>query len=326
MVYLAILIGSKMSILSDIWDGATGLVLDPIKDVVGSIGDFLSPFTGLISGGMEYGGAANANASNEAINARTLAFNKEEAAKNRQFESAQARINRQFQSNIFTRKNAYDTRMSNTAVQRRMKDLETAGINPILAGKYDASSPTAGVFSGSTAHGSQASAGSMLPMHNEMSRVFTSAKESMMMKEELRRLTEETKSLQTNQALTEDTRAKTLSENKRIMAETRFKDLESLLTIEKTLTAPIERARVREEIKKIRAEIGKTHVETTLKSKDAPLAELKEGLTKYPLRGWEKIEDWLKEKGGQFESSKRYREDKMENIKRNWQRFKNINW
>ncbi len=42
----------------------------------------------------------------------------------------EARRNRNFQ-----------TYMSNTAVRRRMSDLHQAGINPILAGRYDASTP-----------------------------------------------------------------------------------------------------------------------------------------------------------------------------------------
>ena len=60
----------------------------------------------------------------------------------------EARLNRQFQKY-----------MSNTAVSRRMADMRRAGINPILAAKFDASTPAGAMAHASTNWASDAMAG-----------------------------------------------------------------------------------------------------------------------------------------------------------------------
>jgi len=130
-----------------------GLKLNPLEWSAGgtSVGDLWDDFTGVSQ-------VEAANEANKEIASARNVFEAEEAEKARGFSSKEAIENRAWQADQIGRQLGFQERMSNSAVTRRMMDLKQAGINPILAGKFDASSPAGAAGSGSMAQTAQARA------------------------------------------------------------------------------------------------------------------------------------------------------------------------
>lgn len=80
----------------------------------------------VIGGGLGFFGSERRNRAQVSSAREAMGFEAEEARKQREFQE----------------------RMSNTAVARRQADLRRSGINPILAGRYDASAPSGAMGTG----------------------------------------------------------------------------------------------------------------------------------------------------------------------------------
>lgn len=137
----------------------------------------------LFSSILGYMGQEETNEQNYAQFQQANTFNEQEALKQRQFNSAEsalyrdfgseeARINRAFQESQAATQTQFQERMSSTAYQRAVKDMQAAGLNPMLAYRQGSSSTPAGasgsgsMATGSAASGASASSSQPIPMQN----------------------------------------------------------------------------------------------------------------------------------------------------------------
>lgn len=119
----------------------------------------------LIGGALGFFGTRSSNQANENIASMTTAQN-----------ARQARLNRQFQSRETEKARDWETQMSNTAWRRGVRDMEKAGLNPMLAySQGGAGTPNVGAPSGSTAqavgYNYQNELGSMLSAAQQVAQV-----------------------------------------------------------------------------------------------------------------------------------------------------------
>lgn len=98
-------------------------------------------FGEIVSGFLGYEGTKDTNDANQQVASARNAFEAEEAKKARNFSEWESQKKRMFDAGETKLMREFQERMSSSAVSRRMEDMKKAGINPILAGKYDASSP-----------------------------------------------------------------------------------------------------------------------------------------------------------------------------------------
>lgn len=126
-----------------------------------------------------------------------------------QFNSDQAAISRNFNADQALQQMAFQERMSNSAHQREIKDLEAAGLNPILSsggsgasspGGASASSPTASSASGSVVNESAELANSAKSMAEMLRQNPVLNAQVANLKAENQRINEQTKQLQISNA------------------------------------------------------------------------------------------------------------------------------